>query len=70
VRSSHSGKGDAADDTHGQGGSVAVWVDCEIARLGVNVLGSVVCHCDYWAVVSAVCSNRRLNWGWVWGEQW
>ena len=46
MRTSYSEKGDAADDTHGEGGSVTIRVDCEVARLGVNVLGSVVCHCD------------------------
>jgi hypothetical protein len=48
VRTSHSEKGDTSDDTHGEGGSVTVRVDCEVARLRVKVLGSVVCHCDYY----------------------
>jgi len=47
VRTSYGQKGDTSDDTHGEGRSVAVWVDCEVARLGVSVLWSIVCHCDY-----------------------
>jgi len=47
VRTSYSQKGNTSDDTHGKRWSVAVWVDGEIARLGVSILGSVVCHCDY-----------------------
>jgi hypothetical protein len=48
VRTSHSEKGDTSDDTHCEGGSVTVRVDCEVARLRVKVLGSVVCHYGYY----------------------
>jgi hypothetical protein len=70
VRTSHSEKGDTSDNTHGEGGSVAVWVDCEVARLRVKVLGSVVCHCDNrGATMSAVFYMWDYDWDRELGER-
>jgi hypothetical protein len=66
VRTSYEEESNGANDTHGERGSVAIRVDCEVARCGVDILGSVVCHCDCLGLVG--CYTDQLCYIWEFGR--